>query len=110
MKSLAGGDRIDVVLRGAGDLVPAAKLLQARLGIEVRVDEDSRELSVPVTDRLAALTQIIRLLQREGITAEDIAVRRPTLDEAFLHLTRQQPPPPDGTVPDRCAPAEVNTP
>ena len=64
LKSLAGGDRIDVVLREAGDLAPAARLLQARLGADVRIDQDSRELSVPVTDRLAALTQIIGSLQR----------------------------------------------
>jgi ABC-2 type transport system ATP-binding protein len=87
LKSLAGGDRIDVVLREAGDLLPAARLVRARLGADVRLDHDSRELSVPVTDRLAALTEIIRSLQEEGITADDIAVRRPTLDEAFLHLT-----------------------
>ena len=93
LKSLAAGDRIDVILRAAGDLVPAARLLQARLRTDVRLDQDSRKLSVPVTDRLAALTEIIRSLQEEGITAEDIAVRRPTLDEAFLHLTGQQPQP-----------------
>jgi ABC-2 type transport system ATP-binding protein len=87
LKSLAGGDRIDVVLREAGDLIPAARLLQDQLGAEVSLDRDTRGLSVPVTDRLAGLARIIRLLQDENITAEDIAVRRPTLDEAFLHLT-----------------------
>jgi ABC-2 type transport system ATP-binding protein len=92
LKSLGGGDRIDVVLRAAGDLLPAARLLRARFRADVRLDQDCRELSVPVADRLAALTEIIRLLQEEGITAEDIAVRRPTLDEAFLNLTGQQPP------------------
>jgi ABC-2 type transport system ATP-binding protein len=86
LKSLAGGDRIDVVLRAADDLVPAAGLLRARLRTNVRLDHDSRKLSIPVTARLAALTEIIRVLQESGITAEDIAVRRPTLNEAFLHL------------------------
>ena len=108
LKSLAAGDRIDVILRAAGDLVPAARLLQARLRTDVRLDQDSRELSVPVTDRLAALAEIIRSLQEEGITAEDIAVRRPTLDEAFLHLTGQRPPADDITAPSS-QPAEVNT-
>jgi ABC-2 type transport system ATP-binding protein len=108
LKSLAAGDRIDVILRAAGDLVPAARLLQARLRTDVRLDQDSRKLSVPVTDRLAALTKIIRSLQEEGITAEDIAVRRPTLDEAFLHLTGQRPPADDITAPSS-QPAEVNT-
>ena len=109
LKSLTGGDRIDVVLREAGDLIPAARLLRVRLGAEVSLDHDTRGLSVPVTDRLAALTHIIRSLQDEDITAEDIAVRRPTLDEAFLHLTGQQPA--DDTASGSPAqPAEVSTP
>ena len=105
LKTLAGGDRIDVTVRAAGDLAPAARLLRARIGTDVRVDPDSRELSIPVTDRLAALTQIIGLLQEQDITAEDVTVRRPTLDDAFLHLTGQ------GQAPDRIVPAaEVTTP
>ena len=97
------------MLREAGDLIPAGRLLQAQLGAEVSLDHDTRGLSVPVTDRLAALTHIIRSLQEENITAEDIAVRRPTLDEAFLHLTGQQPP--DDTAPESSSqPAGVSTP
>jgi ABC-2 type transport system ATP-binding protein len=30
---------------------------------------------------------VVRGLDDAGITAEDIGVRRPTLDEVFLHLT-----------------------
>jgi ABC-2 type transport system ATP-binding protein len=88
LKSLAGGDRLDVVLRDAGNLTAAARLLQSRLGLDVRLDHDERTVSVPVTDRLAALTTIIRSLAEARIPAEDIAVRRPTLDEAFRYLTR----------------------
>jgi ABC-2 type transport system ATP-binding protein len=109
LKSLAGGDRIDVVLREASDLIPAARLLRARLGTDVRLDHDDRALSVPVTDRLAALTQIIRSLREENITADDIAVRRPTLDEAFLHLTGRHPAP-GKAAPGPAPSAEVTTP
>jgi ABC-2 type transport system ATP-binding protein len=109
LKSLAGGDRIDVVLREAGDLIPAARLLRVQLGADVSLDHDTRGLSVPVTDRLAALAHIIRSLQDENITAEDIAVRRPTLDEAFLHLTGRQPPG-DAAPEFSTRPAAVNTP
>ena len=109
LKSLAGGDRIDVVLREARDLIPAASLLQFQFGAHVSLDHDTRGLSVPVTDRLAALAHIIRSLQDENITAEDITVRRPTLDEAFLHLTGRQPP--GGTAAESSTrPAAVNTP
>ena len=108
LKSLAGGDRIDVVLRDADDLAPAARFLQARLGADVHLDHDSRELSVPVTDRFAALTEIIGSLQDQNITVEDIAVRRPTLDEAFLHLTGHQAPPGDTTRNPSSRPAGVS--
>ncbi|RDL10449.1 hypothetical protein DER30_3947 [Streptomyces sp. HB202] len=36
---------------------------------------------------MAALTRTVRVLDEAGIEAEDIAVRRPTLDEVFLSLT-----------------------
>jgi ABC-2 type transport system ATP-binding protein len=91
LKALAGGDRIDVTIRQVSDLAPAAGLLRARLGADVRVDQDRRELSIPVTDRLAALTQIIGSLGESNIIAADITVRQPSLDDAFLHLTGQQP-------------------
>ena len=92
LKALAGGDRVDVTVRHPGDLVRAAGLLQSRLSPDVRVDQEGRLLSVPVTDRLDALTRLIESLREANIAAEDITVRRPTLDDAFLHLTGQRCP------------------
>lgn len=53
------------------------------------MDADRRLLSAPVADRMASLTETVRALGAAGIEAEDIALRRPTLDEAFLRLTGQ---------------------
>ncbi|AZM60881.1 MULTISPECIES: ATP-binding cassette domain-containing protein [unclassified Streptomyces] len=86
LKAAVGGDRIDVVLRHAGHLGAAVALLPVPKDT-VTVDTDRRLLSAPVTDRMAALTGAVRALQDAGIEAEDIALRRPTLDEVFLHLT-----------------------
>ncbi len=86
LKSRTGGDRIDVVLRDAG-LLGAAVALLPFAGEGVSVDADRRLLSAPVTDRMAALAAAVRALEEAGIEAEDIALRRPTLDEVFLHLT-----------------------
>ncbi|MFF3249438.1 ATP-binding cassette domain-containing protein [Actinacidiphila glaucinigra] len=86
LKARTGGDRIDVVLRDAGQLAAAGALLPASGG-EVSVDADRRLVSAPVADRMAALTGVVRALESAGIEAEDIALRRPTLDEVFLHLT-----------------------
>jgi len=86
LKSRTGGDRIDVVLRDAGQLGAAVALLPLPAA-DVRVDTDRRLLSAPVTDRMTALSGVVRALEEGGIDAEDVALRRPTLDEVFLHLT-----------------------
>ncbi|MFG3661323.1 ATP-binding cassette domain-containing protein [Streptomyces sp. NPDC047706] len=86
LKALTGGDRIDVVLRDAGQLGTAVALLPVPQD-EITVDADRRLLSAPVTDRMAALAAVVRALEEAGVEAEDVALRRPTLDEAFLHLT-----------------------
>ncbi|MFD8636879.1 ATP-binding cassette domain-containing protein [Streptomyces sp. NPDC059533] len=84
LKSRTGGDRIDVVLRDTAQLARAVSLLSG----DVVVDEDRRMVSAPVVDRMAALTGTVRALEAAGIEAEDVAVRRPTLDEVFMHLTK----------------------
>ncbi|MEJ8670505.1 ATP-binding cassette domain-containing protein [Streptomyces sp. MS1.AVA.1] len=89
LKALTGGDRIDVVLRDAGQLGAAVVLLPVPKD-DVSVDPDRRLLSAPVTDRMAALSGVVRALEEAGIEAEDVALRRPTLDEVFLHLTGRE--------------------
>ncbi|AYC39555.1 ATP-binding cassette domain-containing protein [Streptomyces griseorubiginosus] len=86
LKARTGGDRIDVVLRDAGQLGAAVALLPLDAAT-VSVDTDRRLLSAPVTDRMAALSGVVRALEAAGLEAEDVVLRRPTLDEVFLHLT-----------------------
>ncbi|MFH8586521.1 ATP-binding cassette domain-containing protein [Streptomyces celluloflavus] len=86
LKSKTGGDRIDVVLHDTAQLDRAALLLPG----EVHKDEDRRMVSASISNRMAALTETVRALQAAGIEAEDIAVRRPTLDEVFMHLTKEE--------------------
>ncbi|MEU5368014.1 ATP-binding cassette domain-containing protein [Streptomyces sp. NPDC005951] len=86
LKARVGGDRIDVVLRDASRLAEAAALLG---GEDLTLDPDRRRIGAPAPDRMAALTRTVRVLDDAGIEAEDIAVRRPTLDEVFLSLTGQ---------------------
>jgi ABC-2 type transport system ATP-binding protein len=87
LKSKLGGDRIDVVVRSADELAAAADLVGRVTGARAEIEPDSRRISAPVRDRVTALTEVVRALDGAGITAEDIALRRPTLDEVFLHLT-----------------------
>jgi ABC-2 type transport system ATP-binding protein len=87
LKSLAGSDRIDVVLRLAAELPAAAALISDIVGTRAEIEVDTRRISAPVSDRMEALTGIVRALHDTRIAALDIALRRPTLDEVFLHLT-----------------------
>ncbi|GIE93126.1 ATP-binding cassette domain-containing protein [Paractinoplanes rishiriensis] len=87
LKGQIGADHLDVVLRDPDRLAEAATVL-ARLGSgEPAVDPDRRRVSVPVTDRVTALGEAVRALQERGLDPADVALRRPTLDEVFLHLT-----------------------
>jgi ABC-2 type transport system ATP-binding protein len=87
LKSRLGGDRIDVVVRDAGELPAAAAAVAPVAVATTEVDRDTRRVSAPVGDRVAALTEVVRALDGAGLAAEDIALRRPTLDEVFLRLT-----------------------
>jgi ABC-2 type transport system ATP-binding protein len=87
LKSKIGGDRIDLVLRDAGEL-PAAVAIVARVtDAEPGTDPATRRISAPIRHRVTALTEVVRALDDAGIAAEDIGLRRPTLDEVFLRLT-----------------------
>jgi ABC-2 type transport system ATP-binding protein len=89
LKSRLGSDRIDVVLRRTGDLPAAAALVTRIAGAQAETDPDTRRVSAPVRERVDALIELVRALPGHGIAVEDIALRRPTLDEVFLHLTAQ---------------------
>jgi ABC-2 type transport system ATP-binding protein len=91
LKSTIGRDRIDVVVRSGVDLAAATGIVERVADAPPEIDPDTRRISAPVPDRVAALTEVARALQDSGVEAEDIAVRRPTLDEVFLQLTEREP-------------------
>jgi ABC-2 type transport system ATP-binding protein len=90
LKAALGGDRVDVVLRRPDDLNRATEVLGGMVSAEpgeVRVEPELRRVSVAVRDRMAALAETLRVLDDAGLEAADINLRRPTLDEVFLHRT-----------------------
>jgi len=78
------GSRLDVVVPDAGGLPGAAAVL-ARIG-EPDIDAEARRVSVPVSGGIT-LPAVVLELDRAGVAVEDVALRRPTLDEVFLRLT-----------------------
>jgi ABC-2 type transport system ATP-binding protein len=87
LKSRLGGDRLDVVLHDAASVPRAAEVVAEVVGAVPETDLDNRRVSAPVTDPLAALAAAVHALREADLAVEDVGLRRPTLDEVFLHLT-----------------------
>jgi ABC-2 type transport system ATP-binding protein len=87
LKSMIGGDRIDIVLADAADLGRAVEAIRPVSAGEIEVDAAEARLSVPVAARTRALMLVAAALTEQGIEPVDVVLRRPTLDEVFLHLT-----------------------
>jgi ABC-2 type transport system ATP-binding protein len=87
LKAQIGGERLQIVVSDRQRLAEAAELL-GRLGTaEARVQPQNREILVPVTGGAQLLMEAIRELDAAGIAIDDVALRRPTLDDVFLQLT-----------------------
>jgi len=86
LKTRTGDDMIEVHVHDADDL-PAVSRVLAKLGHDPRVDVPTRRAYVPVDNGSARLMEALRVLDQQGITVEDVSLRRPTLDEVFLALT-----------------------
>jgi ABC-2 type transport system ATP-binding protein len=54
---------------------------------QVEVDTDATTVSVPAPHGAATLTEVVRRMDHIGVELLDISLRRPSLDEVFLHLT-----------------------
>ena len=86
LKRRAGRDVVDVRVRDVRDLPAVADAL-GRIGGDPVVDPAGRRVSVGVVTGSDRLIDAVRILDAAGVTADDIALRRPTLDEVFLALT-----------------------
>ncbi|WP_395574125.1 ATP-binding cassette domain-containing protein [Streptomyces sp. BK79] len=87
LKDLVGGDRVEVQVAERADIPRAVKVVARVCDGEPEADEETLRVHAPVTDRVAALTEVARTLQDEGVAVEDIGLRRPSLDDVFLRLT-----------------------
>lgn len=83
LKDRLGGDRVIVTAAAGSDL----DALAAALGAPA--DAETRQVTVDAGARggTAALLDVVRALDHAGLAVDDVLLRRPTLDEVFLHLT-----------------------
>jgi len=89
LKRRAGRDVIDVHTTESGTTTAAAAVLGPISGTDPRVDPTTRRVSVSVERGSDLLLAAVRALDEAGVAVEDIALRRPTLDDVFLALTGQ---------------------
>jgi ABC-2 type transport system ATP-binding protein len=87
LKSQVGGERIEVVVHRRDEIARAMEVLARDTHGECTVDEHTRKVTVPASGGSKTLVQVVRDFDEAGITIDDIALRRPTLDDVFLALT-----------------------
>ncbi|HLK76117.1 MAG TPA: ATP-binding cassette domain-containing protein [Streptosporangiaceae bacterium] len=81
------GSRIEVVVARPGDLAAAAALIESLASHPPVVQAGERRLTAPVAGEVVTLPELVRQLDAAGVSAEDVSLRRPTLDEVFLDRT-----------------------
>jgi ABC-2 type transport system ATP-binding protein len=87
LKAQVGGERVELVVADRSELPKAVTALESLATTEPVVDEDSHMVTVQVSGGTRALADVVRELDTAGVVAQDLAFRRPTLDEVFLSLT-----------------------
>jgi daunorubicin resistance ABC transporter ATP-binding subunit len=87
LKARIGDQRVDIVTVDAADIGPLVVALDPHFDLEV--DRAKRMVSVPAPDSTVDLDAVTSSVRASGIAVDEIALRRPTLDDAFLSLTGQ---------------------
>ena len=85
LKRQVGGERIEVIVHDRTQLGQAADLL-APDG-SASLDEHTRRITIAAHGGAQQLVDVVRVLGDVGIALDDVAFRRPTLDDVFLSLT-----------------------
>jgi ABC-2 type transport system ATP-binding protein len=105
LKRQVGGDRVTVTLPQRSALQPVAQKLAVSVGVPPVIDDEAHSLTFEVGAGevgageagagevgagVGALAGVVRGLDELQVTPEDLVLRRPTLDEAFLALTASE--------------------
>jgi ABC-2 type transport system ATP-binding protein len=85
LKDRVGGERLEVRLDAAADADAAIRALAPMSDETPQAQGTLVKLSV--RERSGSIVQAVRLLSEAGVGVDDLALRRPTLDDVFLALT-----------------------
>ena len=87
LKDSVGGNRVEIVVSPMSSLDDAAQALASIASGPPTVEVDGRRVTVPVAGGAGVLLDAVRDLDGAGVVIDDVALRRPTLDDVFLSLT-----------------------
>ena len=85
LKDRVGGERLEVRLTDAGDGPKAVAALAAMSDTEPTSVDGT--VALTVRQRTGAIVEAVGKLADAGVGVDDLALRRPTLDDVFLALT-----------------------
>lgn len=93
-----GGNVLEIKVTDPVDLGRVSSLVAGFGSAPPRVDRDLNEVSLPIKGGTKVLIAAGRAVDDDGIALEDLAIRRPSLDDVFLALTGHTalPGPTDG--------------
>jgi ABC-2 type transport system ATP-binding protein len=89
LKRTVGAQRIDVIAVDLAGLESLRTRLSERY--EVSVSPELRTLSIPAPDEVVDLAGVTAAVKETGVPIDELALRRPSLDDAFLALTGRPP-------------------
>jgi ABC-2 type transport system ATP-binding protein len=85
LKDRVGGERLEVHLADENEALEAAWALGGMVDAAPQID--GRSVRLPVDRGSGAIMEAVRRLDEARLSVDDVAVRRPTLDDVFLSLT-----------------------
>jgi ABC-2 type transport system ATP-binding protein len=85
LKDRLGGERLEIHLDQTADPEVAVRALKAMS--DELPNRDTGLVRVNVRERSGAIVEAVRRLSEAGVGVDDLALRRPTLDDVFLALT-----------------------
>lgn len=89
LKAQIGDHRVEVIALDHEGLSALQKALQHQF--EISVTEERRTITIPAPSEAADLAAVTDAVIKTGVSVDEVALRRPTLDDAFLALTGQAP-------------------
>jgi ABC-2 type transport system ATP-binding protein len=87
LKRRVGASYCQVSPANPADLPRVAAALTGLDGVDI--DGDTNSVSVVAPDGVATLADVFRRVDALGIELADISLRKPSLDEAFMHITER---------------------